>query len=337
MTAHPMLPGVVLQPGFIHPAFERYLREWRELAIVDADQGLVTASACQQAALIDLVLEGRIRHDWLSIMDEFLMDEMRPTAYSAGFGKRLHKFEGQYLQSTVHSIYTRWWIEMLCKPSGVNHGLFAELIISKKQTDGLIYDRDTSETILRHRMKAELTMSAAMGSEILCIANRLSESLRDELSTNLCDPNKVPPLGYMTCEQFRLSALRTLDREEQFPVGIGGHIDACAEGLEYGWCDFSMASKVDAYMGTAKRTTRDKPINSPLVACHVNALRTKVNDPMQCRAISDRLVTYSRWLSENPLDIPAFQMRDVPIAFGTDISPIEAICASWLITSLNLE
>lgn len=59
MTAHTILPGVVLGAGFSHPAYERYLRAWREQAIVDADDGRAAASVCHQATLIDLVLDGR--------------------------------------------------------------------------------------------------------------------------------------------------------------------------------------------------------------------------------------------------------------------------------------
>lgn len=336
MAAHPILPGVVLGAGFSHPAYECYLRAWREQAIVDADAGRAAASVCHQATLIDLVLYGRPTHDWLSVMEDLLTDEVgRPLAYSAGFGDRLYKFEGQFLQSTVHSIHTRWWIEKLTNPEAVDHGKFADRILAKKSSDGLIIDADVSPTILRHRMKAELSMSAAMGTEILSEAGRLTDDLRFELATSLCDPRKVPPLGYMTSEQFRLAALRILGFEEQFPIGIGEHIEACKVGLDRGWGDFSMASKVDAYMGTAKRTSRDKPIHSPLVACHVAVLSAKVDDPTQRAAIMDRLTVYSRSLAENPLDIPAFQMRDVPIPFGADLTPIEAVCASHLISNLQ--
>lgn len=217
----------------------------------------------------------------------------------------------------------------------IDEAFFANLISAKKQTDGLIYDADVSETILRHRMKAELSMSAAMGVEILAKAGRLTDALREELSTNLCDPRKVPPMGYMTSEQFRLAALKILAREEQFPSGISDQIDACAVGLDYGWSDYSVASKVDAYMGTAKRTSRDKAIHSPLVACHVAVLMDQVDAPAKQRANSDRLAAYASSLAGNPLGIPAFQMRDVPIPFGTDITPIEAICASWLIANVS--
>ena len=334
MTSHPILPGVILEAGFSHPAFDGYLREWRERAIVDADDGRAAASVCQQATMIDLVLDGGPTHDWLAVMEDLLTDGDRPLAYSVGYGERLYKFVRQYLQSTVHSIHTRWWVEMLAKPTTVDHGKFADLILAKKGADGLLYDADVSPTILRHRMKSELSMSAAMGAEILSVAGRLTDVVRTELATSLCDPRKVPPLGYMTSEQFRLAALRILGHEEQFPVGIGEHIKACEVGLDRGWGDFSIASKVDAYMGTAKRTSRDKQIHSPLVACHVVLLSAKVDDPTQRAAIMNRLTIYARSLEENPLDIPAFQMRDVPIPFGADLTPIEAVCASRLIANL---
>jgi len=338
MATHLILPGVVLEAGFAHPAYERYLRAWREQAIVDADAGRVAASVCHQAILIDLVLDGRPTHDWLSVMEDLLTDEAgRPLAYSVGYGDRLYKFAGQFLQSTVHSIHTRWWVEKISKPETADHGRFADLILAKKGPDGLIIDADVSPTILRHRMKAELSMSAAMGAEILSEARRLTDALCFELATSLCDPRKVPPLGYMTSEQLRLAALRVLGHEEQFPVGIGEHIVACEVGLTHGWGDFSIASKVDAYMGTAKRTSRDKPIHSPLVACHVGVLSAKVDDPAKRAAIIDRLAIYSRSLADNPFDIPAFQMRDVPIPFGADLTPIEAVCASQLIANLRIE
>lgn len=335
MATHPMLPGIVLESGFSHPAHERYLKDWRELAIQRADAGEAAASVCQQATLIDLLLDGRPRHDWLGVMRELLTDENgRPVAYSAGFGARLHKFGGQWLQSTVHSIHTRWWIETLADPGGVDHERHARTILSKKRTNGLIYDEDVSETTLRHRMKAELCMSAAMGAEILSAAGALTEALRSELATSLCDPRKVPPMGYMTSEQFRLAALRLLGREELFPAGIDGHIEACAEGLDFGWGDFAMGSKVDAYMGTAKRTSRDKPIHSPMVSCHVAVLSSKVADPTKRSAIAERLAGHARHLAASPMDIPAFQMRDVPIPFGADVTPIECACASRLIANL---
>jgi len=174
MIEHILLPGIPLKKGLIHPAYEQYLKEWREDVIQKADVGDVAASICHQATLIDLVMEGKLRHDWLGIMDAFLLQNDMPLAYSEVFSKRLHKFGGQYHQSTIHAIYTRWWIECIAGVKPAKHESSAKLILQKKQTDGLIYDRDVSETILRHRMKTELTMSAAMAVEILNSAHMLS-------------------------------------------------------------------------------------------------------------------------------------------------------------------
>jgi hypothetical protein len=269
-------------------------------------------------------------------MADLLTHAGRPIAYSSRYCSKLYKFEAQYIQSTIHAIHTRWWIERLTNLRVLDNNVFADMILEKKQSDGLIYDVDVSETALRHRMKSELTMSAAMGIEILFESCRLTNIIRDELSASLCDPRKIPRLGYMVSEQFRLAALRILGREEQFPIGIGKYIEACADGLEYGWCDFSMASKVDAYMGTVKRTTRDKGIHSPLIACHVAVLLEKIDDLVNKDIVFNRLISYARYLANNPLDIPAFKMRDIQIPFGTDITPIEVICASYLIAKQGL-
>jgi hypothetical protein len=315
----------------MNPAHERYLEDWHEEAIQNADNGDVAASVCLQAALTELVLFGEVKHDWLGIMDEFLIDNGTPLAYSEAFGTRLHRFGSQFRQSTVHAVHTRWWLESLSGES-VDHDRFADLVLAKKQTDGLFYDRDVSPTILRHRMKSELTMSMAMATEILRSAGKLAGDMPVELATEVVAPAKCPTLGYMSMEYFRLAALRMLGHENLFPVGIETHIEACAEGLAVGWCDFAMKSKVDAYMGTAKRTQRDKPIHSPLIACQVAALIGKVDDAAKRESFGRRLYAYACHLKDNPLDIPAFQMRDVPIRFGEDKTPIEVICASWLIS-----
>lgn len=331
MKTHILTTGARLKPGLIHPNHAAYLREWRENAIQRADDGDVAASICLQATMIDLVLEGRANHDWLGIMDDFLMNDAAPIAYSERFSRRVHGFAEQYNQSTIHAIHTRWWIES-ASGRDVDHERFAHLVKQKKQTDGLFYDRDVSETVLRHRMKTELTMSMAMAVEILAAADFLEPSLAIQLATDLCSPSKCPPLGYMSMEYFRLVALEALGHRAMFPVGVECHIEACAEGLSVGWCDFSMAGKVDAYMGTAHRTRRDRPIHSPLIGCQVGKLISVVLNADRASALMQRLDAYSHHLSSNPLDIPAFQMRDVPIPFGSDRTPLETICASELIS-----
>jgi hypothetical protein len=134
----------------------------------------------------------------------------------------------------------------------------------------------------------------------------------------------------MSAEYFRWRVLQMLDATRHFPVGIAEAIEACAVGLNVGYGDFSIADKRDAYMGTAKRVARDKPIHSPLIACHVTALLDAVPNAEEKVPIEERLGAYKAHLRANPMDIPAFQMRDVPIPFGTDKTPIEVICAAWL-------
>lgn len=332
MPSHIFLPGLSLVRVELVPAHLLYLNEWHEEAVQKADDGDVSASMCLQGVLIELVQSGHLTHDWMGILDEYLTDDKRaPIAYSEKYGQRLYGFENQAKQSTILSIHTRWWIESIQKGTpSVEHDRYAALLMPRKLMNGLIYDHDVSETIIRHRMKTELTMSLAYSLEIIGAAGRLNDELKTQVTASLIDSKKCPPTGYMSTEYFRLQALRMLDAANHFPVGIEGAIDACATDLELGYCDFSMVDKRDAYMGTVKRTTRDKPIHSPLTACHVRELTEAIGDISVRERINKRLEEYSRHLKEQPMDIPAFQMRDVPIPFGTDVTPIEVLCAAHL-------
>ena len=174
-------------------------------------------------------------------------------------------------------------------------------------------------------------MSLAYSLEIIGAAKRLNDELKTQIIASLVDNKKCPPTGYMSAEYFRLRSLQMLGAANHFPVRIEEAIDACATNLDTGYCDFAMADKRDAYMGTAKRTARDKPIHSPLSACHVRALAEVVGNNSARDRINKRLEEYSSHLKKQPMDIPAFQMRDVPIPFGADKTPIEVLCASDLI------
>ena len=55
-----------------------------------------------------------------------------------------------------------------------------------------------------------------------------------------------------------MRTLQMLSATNLAPYSLGEIIDPCE--TEEGYCDFSVDSKVDDYMGTAKRTSRDKPI-----------------------------------------------------------------------------
>jgi hypothetical protein len=330
MRRHLITAGVDLASVQLVPLHESYLRVWREHAIQQGDSGDISAAICLQGTLVDFILDGSPSHDWLGVMDEHLNYKGVPIAYSEKFSRRLHKFNAQYLQSSIHAIHSRWWIEVN-NELNVDHERYAGLILQKQQSDGLFYDRDISETNLRHRMKTELTMSALMALQILEMANKISGLKAIEHATNLSCPKKCPFLGYVSMEYYRLESLRILRHEKLMPADLLGTIAKCAEGLPVGWCDFAMTSKVDAYMGTAKRTQRDHAIHSPMIACYVRELIE--NDHSENKnPFTERLELYKSHLKDNPMDIPAFQMRDVPIAFGADITPIEVICALELIS-----
>ncbi len=335
MTSHPTLPGVKLKTGFSHTVFERYLKDWREDSVRRSESGDVAASVCLQATVIDIVLDGSAQQDWISVMDDHLTDNGRPVAYSRAYGDRLHKFARQHLQPTLHAIHTRWWIEQVAQPNGADHEEFARLVLAKRQPSGLVYDADVSATILRHRTQAELCASMVMAVEIIGAADLLTDSLREQFAASIADPSLVPPRGSMTTEQLRLAALRRLGHEELFPVGIARHLSGCAEGLDVGWCDFAVAAKTDTHMGSPKRTSRDTPVHSPLVACHVGELIGKIDCAHEQESARKRLTEYARHLSQNPLDIPAFAMRDSALPFGAGITPLETVGASWLISLLG--
>ena len=66
-----------------------------------------------------------------------------------------------------------------------------DILLRRKLRDGLIYDYDVSETILRHRMKTEITASLAYAVEILLAAGRLTDALRSGTSRKPCRSSKM--------------------------------------------------------------------------------------------------------------------------------------------------
>jgi hypothetical protein len=320
---HLLLPELELDAGWLAPEHAAYLREWLTSARDDAEHGDVAASVCLQGAFAELVTAGHLETDWIGVFDEWLTDEAGdPLAYSESFGKRLYKFTGQWKQSTVSAIHTRWWIERIA--GDVDHEHYAQLIL-RKQKAGWIFDHDVSPTIERHRMKSELAQSMAQGIEILDAAGAL-ETRRADLESTLAS---FPQTGYVSAEYFRLKALDRLGAVQHMPADTGDAIARCL--LDAGACDFSLVSKTDAYMGTAKRTARDKMLPSPLSTCQAEEIASAIPDGEQAQAVTTSAANYGKALLAQPMNIPAFQMRDVPIAFGADKTPIEAICASALI------
>ena len=65
--------------------------------------------------------------------------------------------------------------------------------------------------------------------------------------------------------------------------------------------------------------------------CQAQTLREAIDDAGASAAIEASARAYGAVLTAKPMEIPAFQMRDIAIPFGADRTPIEAICASSLL------
>jgi len=175
-------------------------------------------------------------------------------------------------------------------------------------------------------MKMELMMSLAMGLEILNY-HGLAEDRKKVFEGLL---SSVPVTDYLSAEYFRLKALDTLDMVSLAPSNLSEVIVTCQAGE--GFCDFSITSKVDDYMGTAKRVSRDKPLHSAISSLHANYIATRCSSNV-ADVVNSRLRAFGRHLSSQPFDIPAFRMRDVDVPFGTDLSPFEVIGASYIVSN----
>ena len=188
--------------------------------------------------------------------------------------------------------------------------------------------RNVSVTRQRNRMKSEYMMSMAMGCEILASAGRLSEYTQPFQATL----SSFPVTDFLSAEYFRLKALSLLQSPELAPVGLNDLLSTCK--TTPGFSEFAIESKVDDYMGTAKRTGRDKPVSSPLVGLYARAIAEFCPNDLKENVII-WLKAYSGHLKGEPFDIQAFRIRDEDIPFGTDLSPLEIIAASFLIENVN--
>lgn len=320
---HLFLPDININSIELLPEHEEWLKTWLYEVEQDIENGDTASSICLQGIISELVLFKEIRTDWLGILKEYLRDEIgNPIAYSREFGKRLYKFDGQWLQTPVHAAYTHWWIEKLLY--GQPNDAYCNLIEGFIQDNGWIYNPSVSPTNVRTRMKSELLMSFAMGIEMLNSANRLTP-YKEKFEATLVG---YPMTGFIAAEYFRLKALQEIGIIGLLPATVGSMIRLCEAGQ--GYCDFAVQDKVDDYMGTAKRIQRDKVIHSPMVTLYANQLSNYC--AAECRHnINTKVISFGGHLHKNPLDVPAFRMRDIDIPFGTDLSPFEIISSSHII------
>ena len=320
MHEHLLLPGIDICSLSLPSAYKDWLEGWLRQIEEDLEQGDVSSSACLMGVMTELVLQGSVQTDWCKILDDYLTRNGMPIAYSEAYGKRLHKFS-QWRQTPVHCIHTRWWIERVCgeKPSS-----FAGLIQRFVQPNGWIYNPQVSETRLQLRMESEYMMSMAMGLEILACEEQLQN--RDKFIATLASKSLTK---HLSAEYFRIVALRTLGALNQAPCNLAELLSRCE--TETGYSDFSVESKVDDYMGSAKRVSRDKVVPSPLASLYAGVISERCEKAVQ-DGVREKLRSFGEHLKKNPEDIPPFQIRDIPVPFGPGLSPLEVIAASYLVS-----
>ncbi|WKG33408.1 hypothetical protein [Priestia aryabhattai] len=325
MHKHLILPIKEIEKLEIKSVYRDWLEKWYHDLEAQISNGDLAVSNCYQGIITEIILYGKIKTDWLGVLDNYLTaDDSMPLAYSETFGKRLYNFNAQWKQSPVHALYTHWWIRGLFHEDRKREEL-AEIVPTFIQSNGWIYNPNVSETQIRTRMKSELMMSLTMGAKILKHHNQLDKYKERLLATI----NGFSYTGYVSAEHFRTEAYKILDfKGNPLEDKYNDLIKDCV-AVE-GYSDFSIHSKVDDYMGTAKRTQRDKPIDSPLISMYVYYLSQSLNESSR-ELVKDKLRSYGQYLSENPMNIPAFRMRDINIPFGTDITPLEVISSSYLV------
>lgn len=325
MLKHPVLPNVDLSALRLLDVHAEWLQAWLREIDTEVENGVVSSALCLQGLLSEVALYRQPRRHWAEVAEEYLTAANGfPIAYSEKYGLKLHKFERLWEQVTVHAVYSRWWVESYYQTSAsIDFGRLIETFI---QPDGWIYNPSVSPTRFRYRMKSEYFMSLALGVEILKAAGFSADHQAQFESTI----SAHPLTGYLSAEYFRLAALDQLNARRLAPAGLAAMLEMCHAGD--GYCDFSLADKRDDYMGTTKRVSRDQALHSPLAALHAAYLASACS-PAVHHQVQARLQNFAAHLRQNPLDIPAFKIRDlVDIPFGTGISPLEVLAASAIVT-----
>jgi len=324
MNNHILVPLIDLNAIKFPQEYYDWLSNWLSKNDSALEDGNASSSLCLQSCLAEIILYGKPKRDWDGVWSLYLTDDDgNPLAYSEKYGQRLYKFGNQWKQTPVHAIYTKYWFDMLQGITSKNLKRYSDLIINFIQPNGWIYNPKVSETSIRTRMKSEYLMSLAMGLEII----EKSGQLDTYVSTFVSTLSEFPLTGYISAEYFRLRSLEILKRINLLPAGLVTVLQDCQVGQ--GYCDFALKNKVDEYMGTAKRTSRDIALHSPLATLQAYYISRYFQDTDK-EVVSSQALKHGKYLEKDPMGIPAFKIRDLLIPFGTDISPIEIISATWL-------
>jgi hypothetical protein len=316
---HLVLPCAAdVDAGSLLPDYRAYLTKY--LADLEAriDAELLASSELVAGCVADLWLNGKPSWAWVEIAAELLEHEHDALAYSRRFSEQLYGFGDQWRQADAHSIYARAWVEL--NTQGEFEPRWRDQMSALIQPSGWIFNPRVSPTTLRHRMRSEQFMQLAMGASLL--VGGMSDATRDAITAAAVS---FPTTSYVSAEYFRFRTLQLVDRLEQMVVGTPDVLKQVK--TIPGFSDFSLASKTDAYMGTAKRTQRDVVIFSPICTLYALELATALEIDLPDEAWTDA----AQYLRAKPLDIPAFRMRDLTAPFGDSVTAHEIIAAAILV------
>lgn len=289
----------------------------------EINQDRLSASKALQGVLIESLLFGRTKFDWLGVINELLIRDGRALAYSESFSSHLHGFKDQWEQYSIGAAYSQYWIRKHLSCSQLDF----EYLNSKKDLTGLYFDIDISPTKNSHRMKTEIAASSAMVLQMNQDLNFLSSHNPGQTLSALDDSMLFPRYRYLSLEYFRKVIMDLHGEQKNDADLLGAFLVKCATEAKYGWSDFMMNEKLDDYMGTAKRTGRDSNIHSPMLALYAGHLCGKETSNSD---VEVRMHEFSTHLKANPWDIPAFKMRDLPYDFGPGLTTLEALAAITL-------
>jgi hypothetical protein len=313
------IPSLSLDTNYTGVYHDYFINELHVIHDEIAKDRLSAAKALQ-GVLIESLLFGRVKFDWLGAVNELLVRNGKALAYSESFSSHLYGFTKQWEQYSIGAAYSQYWIRKKLSYAQLDCGY----LDAKKDATGLYFDHDISPTKTSHRMKTELMASLAMVLEMNEDLKFLKSLNRGQILSALDDSMVFPRYRYLSLEYFRKAAMESLDEHKNDADVVDAFLKKCSLEARFGWSDFVMSEKLDDYMGTAKRTSRDTNIHSPMLALYADSL---AGHGIKNLEVKNRLTEFKNRLIDDPWDIPAFKMRDLPYNFGSGITTLEALAA----------
>lgn len=290
-----------------------YLTQAIDIAFANAENENASASDIFSCALAEYSLKGKISSSWLEIFKSLLIDKESglPLEYNKKYSEKLWQFN-HWNQTTIHSIYVYWFL--LSISDQFKNEVKSAVKMSQQliQPSGFVYNPAVSETNLRTRMRSELFMGVCQAIEIQSNGTN-QDDLKKIYSPALQSINDVK---YISAEFFRQKSFQFLKLQNPYFPNYNELLKNC--GLDYGFSDYDVNSKVDDYMGTAKRVNRDKSIFSPVITLMSETLTLEKNK-------NPSLISAYKYLSEKPNSLPHFVVRDIEYSFGPSITVIETL------------